>query len=245
MLECKDLSYKLGKKWLIKEISLSFSPGIVTGILGPNGSGKTTFFKTLAAIWEKSGGTVWWKGQDLLSLPRKQISKIISIVPQTNPIPFDYTAREIVAMGRYCHEGSPLNMKAVEKALDQVDGLQFAERKIRELSQGERQRVFIARSLATESNVLLLDEPTSNLDIRHQLQLWELVRELAKSGKTVIAAHHDLMHVEQHFDKVAIFHKGGCVSYGTTSQVLTPPLLREVFGVAIDQENRLYTATSP
>jgi iron complex transport system ATP-binding protein len=126
-----------------------------------------------------------------------------------------------------------------------VDGTSFSDRKIWELSQGERQRVFIARSLATESPILLLDEPASNLDVRHRIDLWELIRQLAKDGKTVIVSHHDLSFSLEFFDDVAIFHQGGLVYHGPCDGCLTPNILRDVFGVARGPDGRLYPAPSP
>jgi iron complex transport system ATP-binding protein len=231
MLECEDLGLKIRQRWLIQQISLSFKRGTFYGVLGPNGSGKTTLFKTLAGIWKKSSGSVTWKNQDLHQFDRKKLSQTVSFVSQSNTTPFDFTSREIVAMGRYCHGRGKNHEKAIHQALELVEGLSFADKKIWELSQGERQRVFIARSLAAEPEVLLLDEPASNLDIRHQIKLWELLRELANRGKTIIAAHHDLTTVFDLFDEIAVLKEGSLVSFGKPSQIFTPSLVCKVFDV--------------
>lgn len=178
MLEAHELSYQVNGKHLIKDISLQFSPGIIYGILGPNGSGKTTFLKNLAGIWTPTSGKTTWQGQELLKMERREISKTITLVPQYASVPFEYTVSEIIAMGRYSHGRK--NRELFDWALTTVDTWHLKDRRMNEISHGERQRVYIARALVTESPVLLLDEPASSLDIKHQLQIWELLQKLRK-----------------------------------------------------------------
>lgn len=243
MLTCNHLSFSLRGNFLLKKISLAFAPGQIWGILGPNGSGKSTLLKTLAGIWTPTTGQVCYNGENLFFMERKQISKILTMVPQTCATAFGFTAQEIVAMGRYCHEKKD-NERLIQESLRRVDGLHLKDRKIWELSSGERQRIFIARSLATEANVLLLDEPTSNLDIRHQLEVWALIKELAEEGKTILVAHHDLSVVRRYFTKAAVLHQGSCVAFGAADTILTTGILKKVFGIKIDAQGNLQPAAA-
>lgn len=223
MLETDQLSYHT----LIKQISLKFFPSRLCGILGPNGSGKSTLFKTMAKIWQPTGGQVLWNNAPLHKMERRQISRTLSLVPQEVQIHFDFTVREVVEMGRYVHN----DLGNLKTALQTVDAWHLVERRLPHLSLGERQRVYIARALMTESPILLLDEPASNLDIKHQLEIWELLQALAKQGKIVIVATHDVAGVQRFCDDAAILNQGVCIAQGETRAVLTEELLAEVFGV--------------
>jgi len=236
MLESRSLCYQLGTKSLIDCISLRFTPGILYGILGPNGSGKSTLLKNLSGIWQPTHGSVLWKEQDLLSQKRQEISRTISLVSQNPQIHFDFTVQELVFMGRYPHRNSgSKDSEIIEWALQTVDAWHLRKRPITQLSQGERQRVFIARALVTESPILLLDEPTASLDIRHQLEIWKLLRELVEHGKLIIVANHDLTATQQFCDQVAVLNHGRCVGEGVYSEVMTDERIEEVFGVKRSQ----------
>ena len=240
MLKAESLSYELHKKELIHSISLQFSPGILYGILGPNGSGKTTLLKTLTGIWKPSKGKVLFNDQDLHLKSRREISRSLSLVPQNLSVNFDFTVAEVVAMGRYPHENAKPTQEVIELiewALVTVDAWHLRFRHITHLSSGERHRVYIARSLVTESPVLLLDEPAASLDIRHQLEIWHLLKKLASQGKIIIATNHDLGAVERFCDHIAVLHHGQCIAKGSFQEVITPSLLEEVFGV-VEKMNR-------
>jgi len=236
-LIAQSLSYTLKGKPLINEISLEFKSGFLHGILGPNGSGKSTFLKTMTGIWKPTAGNILWNGEPLLNKKRQMISRTISLVPQ-HPLPhFDFLVEDIVAMGRYPYNAYYWNAangiegEIVQQSLIAVDAWHLRERRVNHLSQGERQRVYIARALVTESPILLLDEPTASLDIRHQLEIWELLKTFAKNGKIVIAATHDLATAERYCDSLAVLNQGRCIGYGTFSSLMTPDLLYEVFGI--------------
>ncbi len=232
MLAANGLSYGIGAKKLINHISLSFSPGKLYGILGPNGSGKSTFLKTLAGIWRPTSGSVFWQGQNLHQLPRNTISQTLSLVPQQVPLCFDFCVQDLVAMGRYPYGDANSSGRAiVERALKRADVWTLRHRLITQLSQGERQRVFIARALATESPVLLLDEPTASLDVRHKLEIWDLMKDLAAHDKIVVVTLHDLQAPQTYCHEIAILDHGRCVAQGTPDEALNDAILLSVFGV--------------
>ena len=233
MLQTKNLTYALKDQYLIQNINLIFHPGKLYVIVGPNGSGKSTFLKVLTGIWKPTAGQVLWNQVDLLSQKRQMISQTISLVPQQQQIHFDFTVNEFVLMGRYTHGRSlqKQDFALVQEMLLLVDAKDLQHRKISQLSQGERQRVYIARALATESPILALDEPTSSLDIRHQLEIWNLLLQLRRQNKTLIVAHHDLKATERYADHIAVINQGQCLASGGFQETLTPHLLQEVFGV--------------
>jgi iron complex transport system ATP-binding protein len=234
-LTARHLCYATDGKKLLNDISLEFTDGCLHAILGPNGSGKSTLLKILTGIWERTSGTVWWNGSSLLSLKRQEISRIISLVPQ-NPQPsFDYLVEDLVAMGRYPFDTHYWNAKdepLVQQALESVDVWHLKKRRVNQLSFGERQRVYIARALVTESPILLLDEPTASLDIRHQLEIWNLLRSFVAKGKIVAVTTHDLTVAERYCDQVAILNQGSCVAKGEPTSLLTSELLQNVFGIS-------------
>lgn len=237
MLKTHNLFYSSGNKTLLSNISLSFQPGLIHGILGPNGSGKSTLLKTLTGVWKPTDGSVYWKGEPLLEKPRQQISKIITLVPQNPQLSFDFTVEEFVKMGRYSH-GDFYSRDIVEQSLSLADALQFQHRPMTQLSQGERQRIYIARSLATEAPVMLLDEPMANLDIRHQLDLWNLFKNLAAKGKTILIANHDLFSSEYHCDQIYVMQTGKCLHAGKFKETITQEILQDVFGVRFSELRR-------
>jgi ABC-type cobalamin/Fe3+-siderophores transport system ATPase subunit len=232
-LTIHHLSYYLHQRYLIEDIFLSFTPGILYGILGPNGSGKSTLLKTMSRIWTPTRGQLIWKGQDLLKFSRLDMSRTLSLVPQNPPFYFDFEVTHMVAMGRYPHGSrSPQATSKIEEALHRVDAWHLRHLMLSELSGGEKQRIYIARALATEAPILLLDEPTSDLDLRHQLEIWHLLRMLSQEGKLVIAAVHDLLAAQRFCDEIVILNHGRCQATGHYEAIMTPHLLQDVFGVS-------------
>lgn len=229
MLSIDQLSYRLSNRALLSAISVVFSPGQLYGLLGPNGSGKSTLLRTLAGIWQPTSGTVTWQGQPLHARPRRELSQIISLVPQNPPLAFEFSVAEFVEMG--CYPSANPTRNRVQDALQRVDAWHLRDRSVCSLSQGERQRIYIGRSLVVESPVLLLDEPTASLDIRHQLEIWQLLSSLRQQGKIIIVAIHDFDVSAQLCDAIALLHQGRCVAQGSFDDCLTPDNLRQVFGV--------------
>lgn len=228
------LGYKVDGKALIDDITLEFCSGNLHGILGPNGSGKSTFLKALTGIWKPTSGSILWNEQSLLIQERRYISRTISLVPQNPQINFDFLVEDIVVMGRYSHHEhywEAFDEQQLEEALRNVDALHLRKRRVDCLSHGERQRVYIARALMTQSPVMLLDEPTACLDIRHQIEIWQLLQKLVSQGKLVIVTTHDLTVAQRHCHQIAVLNKGKCISHGDFPSTMTPSLLQEVFGV--------------
>lgn len=239
-LQARHLSCKALKKTLISGVCLDFTPGNLWGIVGPNGAGKTTLLKALAGLWPLATGDVTWEGQPLFLRTRQEISKIISFVPQQPPIAFDFSVYEIVAMGRYAHRRTYHNeADAIMDALEAVDMSHHANSMVNELSSGERQRVYIARALVSCAPVILLDEPTASLDIRHQLEIWALLLKLIDQQRTVIASQHDLSSAANFCHQIAVMHQGQCIAHGKTHEILTDPLIEKVFGVVRGDGPRL------
>lgn len=232
VLQTQQISYQLKGRVLIENFQLKFEPGFLYGLVGPNGSGKSTLLKTLAGVWIPTSGEIYWNATPLLHFSRIEISKTVSLVPQHTFCYFDFTVSELVCMGCYPHfYPSIREQEIVEEKLKKVDAWHLRERPVSQLSGGERQRVYIARALATEAPVLLLDEPTAHLDLRHQLEIWALLKNLASQGKIVILASHDLMAAKRYCDHLTVLDQGRCVADGSASSVITSDLLQQVFGV--------------
>ena len=209
LLEVKNLSFGYSSKSVLKDISFSVNEGEFVGILGPNGCGKTTLLRALDNLVEVSAGKLLIDGKDVRTLRRSEISKLVAYVPQVSePIP-GFSVEETVFMGRTLHikvlsSGKKEDSMAVDKALAQTNLLEFRSRDVSALSGGEYQRVIIARALAQDTKILLLDEPTSHLDIRYQIEIMDLIKNL--TDKTVIATFHDI-NLSKRYLKRAIFIK--------------------------------------
>ena len=231
-LSLHHLHYRLQKRLLLEDISLTFQPGILYGVLGPNGSGKSTLLKTIARIWTPTTGKVLWQGRPLDQFSRLEMSEIISLVPQTPSLLFDFTAHAMVAMGGYAQGiRSSKNLQKVEEALHQVNVWHLRHQLLSQLSGGERQRIYIARALVTEAPILLLDEPTSYLDVRHQLEIWQLLRIFVQKGKLVIVSVHDLGAAQRFCDQLVILNQGRCAAIGPYQKIMTDSLLQQIFGI--------------
>lgn len=205
MLTIKNLFVKN----ILKNISLTFGSGKIHGLMGPNGSGKSTLLRCLAGIQKVDGGSIYWQEHDLNALERQARARLVAFVPQTPAPLFDFTVEEMVAMGRFAH-ATPHKTQApyVEHALAQVNALPFLKRPLSTLSVGERQRIYIARALATEAPVLLLDEPTSSLDARHESELATLLQTLASQGKLILLSLHNVHLAARLLDTTTILEEG-------------------------------------
>lgn len=237
ILETRGLFAGYGDRAVLRGVDLRLSRGDRAAVIGPNGSGKTTLLRALAGIVPPSAGGVSLLGQDLARLDRRERARRVATVPQTISTPFAFTAREVAALGRTPYVGtfgalSRRDHDAIDRALAEVDAIALADRPFSELSGGERQRVVLAMALAQEPDVLLLDEPTTHLDIAHELRVLELIRDLAASRRlTVLAVMHDIALAVSRFERVVVLDRGRVVADGIGRDIVTVPLLRSVFGV--------------
>lgn len=231
-----DLVIERGGRRILGGVSMELKTGTVLAIVGPNGSGKSTLLRGMAGLWRPVGGAVTCEGRDIGDLRRHELARLITYVPQEVHFGFEFSVREIVLMGRYPWRGrfereTAEDIKAADDAMKRADVAHLADRAVTSLSGGERQRVLIARSLATRARILLLDEPTANLDIDHSLEILDLCRSLADDGHAVAIATHDLNAVCRFADHVALVDSGSIVASGVPDAVLTPENLKRVFNV--------------
>ena len=218
----------------VEDLTFTVEPGEVFGILGPNGSGKSTLVRLLAGLLAPQRGRVELGGEPVASLARREIARRLALVPQEPRFEADFTALEAVLLGRHPHLAgvafeSERDVAITRAALARVDAAALAERPVEELPAGERQRVVMARALAQETPALALDEPSSFLDLRHQVGLFDLVRELAAEGRAVVAVLHDLSLAAEYCDRVLLLEHGRAAALGTTAEALTYANLTRVF----------------
>lgn len=229
------------KRLVLDGVSVSVKPGEFVALIGPNGSGKSSLIRSLSRTLRPKGGVVSLDGDDLYGAVSARAAALrVGVVPQETSVAFEFTVREIVAMGRAPHQKmfsiggeSPADSAAIDKALQRADiDLAFSDRLISSLSGGERQRVLIARALAQEAEILLLDEPTASLDIRHETDLLSWLRNLAaQEGRAVLAALHDLNLAGAYADRVVVLKSGRVYAVGTPSEILTKETIAAVYGV--------------
>jgi iron complex transport system ATP-binding protein len=236
MIRIERLHFLIGEKQILKDISADFEPCKIHGIIGPNGAGKSTLLKNICRIWEPQAGTVFINDRDYRDISRKALSTIITMVPQNATIGFPISVYDIVSMGRHPHLGrfQSLTQKdrdIIEKALRITHTYDLRDRNINELSGGECQLAVIARALATEASLVLLDEPTSDLDIKHGLTIMELLCELKEKGKTILINVHDLNLARRYCDTISIINEGEVFFVGSPSEAISEENIHKVFGV--------------
>ncbi len=239
-LQLSDAGFRIDEHWLVRNISMEVVPGYVTAVAGPNGSGKSTLLRMLAGLWHPTEGEVSIEGIPYKKMSRRIRAQRISIVPQDTRLDFSFTVQDVVLMGRHPHLGrfaalSKKDMECVNSALERTNIAHIANSLVNELSMGERQRVLIARCLATEAAVILLDEPTANLDIDHSLELFQMLREMTAAGKAVAVVLHDLNAIVRWADYVVLLHQGRLIDSGTVTRVLDKDRVESVFGVRTEQ----------
>lgn len=240
-----DFSYFDGL--VLHKIDLSVKGGEMVGLLGPNGSGKTTLLKLASGILKPAQGEIRLDGYSISQLSRNHIARKVAVVPQQFHIPFAFTTGEVVMLGRTpflraLADESEADRRLVNNALELVGISELVERRFNELSGGERQKVILAMALAQQPKLLLLDEPTVHLDIAHQMEILELVRELnTEQGLTVIAAMHDLNLAALYFDRLVLLKEGRVWADGTPNQVLTEAGIGEVFSASVIVEQHPLT----
>jgi iron complex transport system ATP-binding protein len=236
VLRVQDLSFSYGDNFLLEGINFSVEEGSILAILGPNGSGKTTLLKVLDGILRPSKGEVFVLSKPISRLKRKDISRLVAMVGQEAHFGFSFTALEVVLMGRFPHltglqmEGVR-DLKKAREVMELTDTLNLKDRSINELSGGEKQRVQIARALAQEAKLMLLDEPTSFLDPHYKMEIFSLVGRIVKEkGMAAIVVTHDLDLSAQFCDSFLLLKEGKVLAQGKAREVLTQENIRKLYG---------------
>ncbi|MFD3558798.1 ABC transporter ATP-binding protein [Streptomyces sp. NPDC058686] len=236
-LSTSALTLAYEDRTVVHDLDLAVPDGRVTVIVGPNACGKSTTLRALGRLLRPKSGSVLLDGEALTKLPTKQIAQQIGLLPQTPVAPEAITVADLVARGRQPHQRwwqqwSDADERAVTEAMERTDVAALAERSVDELSGGQRQRVWIAMALAQETELLLLDEPTTYLDIAHQVEVLDLVRQLNHDkGRTVVLVLHDLNQAARYADHLVAMKSGRIVAEGPPAEVVTADLVREVFGL--------------
>ncbi len=236
-LEARKLSAGYGEHVVLPELSLTLERGTATALVGANGSGKSTLLRALSRLLPPRSGAVYLDGKAIHLEPTKQVARRLAFLPQRGESPEGLTVEELVAQGRFPHRGafgglSSADNAAIARAIAVVALEPHAGQPVDSLSGGERQRAFIALALAQETELLLLDEPTTFLDLRHQLEVLELVAKLHREqGKTVVMVLHDLNLAARYAKRMVAIRQGAIAAQGSPEEVMRPEILREVFGV--------------
>lgn len=237
MLEVKHIRGGYPKNEVLHGVSLEARAGQITAILGPNGCGKSTLLRSLCGIVPAASGEVILDGLDLLALPQRQLAQKASYLAQSRQSP-DITVERLVLHGRFPYLSYPRryreeDRRIARKVMEQMDILELAESPLRRLSGGQRQKAYIAMALAQDTNLILMDEPTTYLDVSYQLQFLRQARALAGSGRYVLMVIHDLSHALETADRVVLMKDGTVVTGGTPEEVYGSGALDQVFGVRI------------
>lgn len=241
-IKIKNLDFYYGKQQILHNISCEIISGEMFIIIGANGSGKTTLLRCISGVQKSQSSMIYLGMKDLVTMTAKEIAQYLSALEPQIDAGFDYSVEEIVSLGRISFTTSAEeNAKIVVCSMEQAGVIQFAKRSIFELSSGERQRVWLAMATAQQPKILVLDEPTSYLDIKYQLQILDLMHTLTTQGMTVIATIHDLSLVAQYATRIALLKNGKIIALDKPSDVLTEEKLQQAFDTKVyllrDEDN--------
>ena len=232
MLRCSNLGFSVNGTALVHGVSLNARSGEILGVVGPNGAGKSTLIRLLAGDLAASRGEVRVDDRLLATIPIEELSRRRAVLEQNHVLQFAFTVRDVVAMGRYPHRGTESperDLAVIEKSMGDADVLHLAARTYPTLSGGEKKRASLARVLAQEAPIILLDEPTGSLDVRHQEMVMVMLKALAEAGAVVVAVLHDLNLAARYADRLALMEHGGLAALGPTAEVLEAGLLSRVY----------------
>lgn len=235
-IQLKGVDVAIDQRKILHHIEFSVERGSLLGLIGPNGSGKSTLLKSIATLLPINRGRIMIHNNDQSSYTQKEIAQFMSYVPQETVIGFDFDARDIVAMGRHVYGSvfkseSREDAEKVKWAMEQTQTLHLADQSVLNLSAGQRQLIMIAKALAQDTPIILLDEPISALDVYYQLHILTLLKRLCEQGKTMIVVLHDLNLASRFCHQLLLLNEGVVQKYGHPSEVLTEQLLREVYHV--------------
>lgn len=238
-LEINGLAFRYGSKEVLKNINMNIKPGTFITIIGPNGSGKSTLLKNISTYLKPQKGVILLDSKEISKQPRKEVSKKVSFVPQNTLLEFDFKVKDIVMMGRHPYikklKGETLkDVKVVEKAMRYTNIMMLSDRMFNELSGGEKQRVILAQALAQEPKILLLDEPVSHLDLQHQIEILDLIKNMSiTESLTIIAVLHDLNMASSYSDYIVMLNEGSIIYEGAPETVLNKKNIAEVFNINV------------
>ncbi len=226
VLEAGHVVFRYGDNRVLDDVSLALRGGEMLGVIGPNGSGKSTLLRLLSGVLRPAAGEVELHGRAVGSYTQRELARRVAVVPQETLIEFPFSVTEVVLMGRSPHLGGfafegDRDIEVAQLAMQRTGVLHLAKRSIHELSGGERQRVILARALAQEAQVFLLDEPAAFLDIRHAVELYDLLADLLKEGKSVLTVLHDLNLAAMYCDRVGLLKGGRLIQVGAPTDVIT------------------------
>ncbi|MBS6217660.1 MAG: ATP-binding cassette domain-containing protein [Clostridiales bacterium] len=234
----KELTKRYGEKTVVDSISFSLPKGAVISLIGPNGAGKSTVLNMLSRLIARDSGLVELGGRDITSWKNKELAKHLAILTQSNNVQMKLTVRELVSFGRFPYSGSRLtgeDQAIVDRAIAYMELEEFQDRFIDELSGGQRQRAYIAMVIAQDTEYILLDEPTNNLDIYHATNLMKIVRRLCDElGKTVILVLHEINYAAFYSDYICAFKDGKIAKFGTVAEVMTKETLSDIYRVQFE-----------
>lgn len=236
-LEARALSLGYAQNAIIDDLDLLIPSGKVTAIVGPNGCGKSTLLAGLARLHKPSAGAVLLDGKAIDRLPSREVARELALLPQDASAPDGLTVAELIRFGRQPHQSllrqwSEQDQAIVDAALAAADLVELAERPLESMSGGQRQRAWIAMAIAQATPLLLLDEPTSALDLGHQIEVFELIRQLAAAGKTIVMVVHDLSSACRYANYLVAMHQGRIVASGVPEEIVTPALVERLYGVS-------------
>lgn len=240
MISAHEIALRAGSLTLLTGLSFELIPGEFVAVLGPNGAGKTTLLRTVAGVRAPDAGWILADRRDVAAMKAGERAKLIAHIAGDDVFLDQLTVRDVVATGRYAHHRwwqwheEALDHTSISQALRDVRMEAFQTRRFDTLSSGERQRIWLALGLAQEARILLLDEPTSHLDIRVAHEILALLRAQVASGKTVVCVLHDINEAAEFADRVLLLRHGGVVAFDTPDRVLTPPLLLEAYGIEME-----------
>ena len=249
LLSANNIGFQYADKWILRNISFDTRQGELIGIIGPNGSGKTTLLRILSGILVPKEGVVRIQGTSVHRMPRNSLAKLVAVVSQTPPSAFPFSVQEMVLMGRSPHLGrcsfeSEADFRIARQAMELTDTFSFQKKNMNELSGGERQRVLIARALAQEPRIMVLDEPLTFMDIRHQLALMDLIKTLTRDqALTVIVVIHDINMASLYCDRMILLDAGRIYAMGLPETVITQQCMEAVFRTRVTVSRCLLTGS--